>query len=110
MKKLVRDHRTIGVEIARSEIQLNGNLIPLVLYQTEPEGLPRAMFGNSSIVSVEEDEAKKYLVNQLFQVMTQALYFGLPAAILQELTSEALTKSERYLNSLADEKQQVSIG
>lgn len=101
MKKLVRDHRTIGVEIARNEIQVEGKAVTVVVYQTEPEGAPQVLLGNSGFVSVTEADAEKYFVNKMFQIMSQALYFGIDSETLQELANEALKRSERYSESIS---------
>lgn len=102
MKKLVRDHRTIGVELARGEIDVDGKAVAVVVYQTEPEGAPQVLLGNSGLVSVEPADAEKYFMNRMFQAMTQALYFGVAEEKIQELTNSALERAERYLASVAE--------
>lgn len=101
MKKLVRDHRTIGVEIARSEIQVDNRSVIVTLYQTAPEGVPQALLGNGSLANVTETDVAKHLVNEMFQLTTQALYFGLEREKVQELMTQALNRSEQYLASFS---------
>ncbi len=104
MKKLVRDHRTIGVEIARSEIEVENKSVAVIVYQTEPEGAPQVLLGNSGFIPVTEADAEKYFINKMFQVMTQALYFGIERETIHELASEALTRAERYVSPRHDEQ------
>ncbi len=109
MKKLVRDHRTIDVEIARNEIQVEGKPVSLVVYQTEPEGVPQVLLGNSGIVNVTEADVEKYFINKIFQTMSQALYFGVAPEAIQAMASEALTRSERYIRSTENDVQALTL-
>jgi hypothetical protein len=108
MKKLVRDHRTVGVEIARSQVEVEGRSIPVVLYQTAPESTPQVLLGNSGLVNVTPVDAEKYFISKFFETMSQALYFGLERSTIEDLAKEALERSERYVQQ-AQESQKVPV-
>jgi hypothetical protein len=64
--------------------------------------VPQVLLGNSGFMNVTEPEIEKYFINKMFQVMTQALYFGLDRETIQEITNEALARSEKYIVSVGE--------